>query len=284
MKKMLIKTMLVALTVSSVLGFAQAKETYQDSVNKDIDSFQTFFKSKFSDIAFDEFANGVYAIDLASREQWLEMEDFPPYEFAVDTGEELFDEAFANGKSYASCFENEGLGIAQNFPYFDDKRNEIITLDVAINDCRVKNGEAPLPYGKGELVNVAAYMVYSSRDNVLDIKVESEGAYNAYMAGKKFFYSKRGQLNFSCADCHMRIVGQRLRADITSTALGHTTGFPAYRFAWNEMGSLHRRYEECNRNVRALPFELQGKEYRQLEFFEAVMNRGLKINGPSSRK
>ena len=47
------------------------------------------------------------------------MEDFPPYEFAVDEGEALFATPFANGKSYADCFANGGDGIRQNYPYFD---------------------------------------------------------------------------------------------------------------------------------------------------------------------
>ena len=82
--------------------------------------------------------NGVYSIDLSSREQWESIEDFPPYEINIEQGEELFNTPFKNGNNYASCFENEGIGIRQNYPYFDEDRGEVVTLELAINECRIK--------------------------------------------------------------------------------------------------------------------------------------------------
>lgn len=257
---------------------------FKAMVQQDINDFQSFFKKRFSQVGFSEYKNGVYAIDAASREQWLEMEDFPPYEFAVDDGETLFETPFANGKSYADCFANDGESIRQNYPYFDSKKGKVITLELAINNCRQTNGEKPLAYKKGALANLSAYMASTSTGNVFATEVPDEAAYQAYSDGKEFFYSKRGQLNFSCADCHMRVAGQKLRADITSPALGHPTGFPVYRAKWEEMGTLHRRYAGCNRNIRAKPLPAQGRAYRNLEYFQSVMSQGLEINGPSSRK
>ena len=253
-------------------------------VQQDIDDFQSYFKKRFSRVEFSEYKNGVYAIDAASREQWLEMEDFPPYEFAVDEGEALFTEPFANGKTYADCFANGGEGIRQNYPHFDSKKGEVITLELAINNCRQANGEKPLAYKKGALAKLSAYMASTSAGNIFATAVPDEAAYQAYSEGKEFFYSKRGQLNFSCADCHMRVAGQKLRADITSPALGHPTGFPVYRAKWEEMGTLHRRYAGCNKNIRAKPLPAQSRAYRNLEYFQSVMSQDLEINGPSSRK
>ena len=88
-----------------------------------------------------DFTNGVYSIDKPSREQWEAFEDFPPYEIFVDKGEELFKKPFKNGKTYASCFPNAEKGMKQNYPYFDKSRKEVITIELAINECRKKNGE-----------------------------------------------------------------------------------------------------------------------------------------------
>ncbi len=88
----------------------------------------------------------------------------------------------------------------------------------------------------------------------------------------------------SCQNCHMGAFATMLRADRVGPAYGHTTGFPVYRGAWEALGSLHKRYAECNRNVRAKPFAFQSEEYRNLEFFENLMSEGLELNGPSSRK
>ncbi|MDQ7049324.1 MAG: sulfur oxidation c-type cytochrome SoxA [Enterobacterales bacterium] len=257
---------------------------YQQKVNQDVKRFREFFASKFPNIELEEFVNGAYAIDAATREQWLEIEEFPPYEIPVEEGQEFFEAPFANGKTYADCFENGGIGIRQNFPYFDEKTNQVITLELAINQCREANGEQPLDYGQGELASISAYMANESRDNVFDIKVNSEAAYKAYMAGKQFFYSKRGQLNFACADCHLKISGSLLRADILSPAIGHPTGMPVYRSNWGELGTIGHRYRECNKNVRAEPLDYQSESYRNLEFYQTVMSNGLVVNGPSSRK
>ena len=285
-----IKSGLILAGLLALSGIASADAgnkaglDYKAMVQQDIRDFQDYFKKRFSQVEFSEYKNGVYAIDAASREQWLEMEDFPPYEFAVDDGEALFETPFANGKSYADCFANGGESIRQNYPYFDSKKGEVITLELAINNCREANGEKPLAYKKGALAVLSAYMASTSTGNVFAVSVPDEAAYQAYSEGKEFFYSKRGQLNFSCADCHMRVAGQKLRADITSPALGHPTGFPVYRAKWEEMGTLHRRYAGCNKNIRAKPLPAQGRAYRNLEYFQSVMSQGLEVNGPSSRK
>ncbi len=257
---------------------------YQGKVDQDIKRFRSFYSNKFPGVELDNFKDGIYAIDEATREQWLEIEEFPPYELSIDEGQEFFEIAFANGKSYADCFDNKGQAIRQNYPYFDNDSNQVITLELAINQCRKTNGETPLSYGQGELVAISAYMANSSRDQKFDIKVPNKAAYKAYMNGKQFFYSKRGQLNFSCADCHLKIAGSNLRADRLSPAIGHPTGMPVYRSAWGELGSIGHRYRECNKNVRAEPLAYQSEAYRNLEYYQTLMSNGLVVNGPSSRK
>jgi sulfur-oxidizing protein SoxA len=88
---------------------------------------------------------------------------FPPYDFAIDEGKTAFKTPFANGKSYADCFDNRGEGVRQSFPYFDVKAGEVVTLDLAINRCRMDNGEKPLPYQTVMMASLTAYMAYTSR-------------------------------------------------------------------------------------------------------------------------
>jgi len=128
-------------------------------------------------------------------------------------------------------------------------------------------------------------MAYTSRGNKIDIKIPAEeGALAAYEAGKQHFYAKRGQLNMSCADCHQYNAGNRVRADILSPALGHTSHFPVYRSKWGGLGTIHRRYGGCNKQVRAKPYKPQSAEYANLEYFETYMSNGLESNGPGARK
>ena len=52
-------------------------------------ALREFFAQRFPDLDLNEMINGLYAFDEGAREQWLEMEDFPPYEIAIEEGEEL---------------------------------------------------------------------------------------------------------------------------------------------------------------------------------------------------
>lgn len=245
-----------------------------------------YYQKRFPNVEMQEFANGLYSFDEAAREQWIEMEDFPPYEIAIEEGEEFFNTPFANGKGYSECFENGGIGVRQNFPRFDTDAGEVVTLELAINQCREANGEAPLPYLEGELAAISAYMSYTSRGNVINVQIPEADprALAAHEAGKQFYYSRRGQLNFSCSSCHAQSAGSSLRADRLSTALGQATHWPVYRSSWGDIGTLHKRFRECNTQVRARPLEAQSEEFRNLEYFLTYMSNTLELNGPASRR
>jgi sulfur-oxidizing protein SoxA len=253
--------------------------------DQDLKAFRKHFTEKFPNVPVGDFVNGVYAVDKASREQWEAFEEFPSYEPFIDKGKALFEKKFANGKGFSNCFPNYKKGIRQNYPYFDTASGEVVTLESAINRCLTDNGEKPYKLKTGDITEVSAYLAYLSRDKKFDIKVPNDvRAITAYNRGKEHFYAKRGQLNMSCADCHYHYAGSYVRADILSPALGHPTGFPVYRNKWSGMGTLHRRYGGCNKQVRAKPFPAQSDEYKALEYFETYMSNGLVVNGPSQRK
>ncbi len=245
-----------------------------------------YYTGRFPDVPLQEFANGLYAFDEIAREQWIEMEDFPPYEIAIEDGQALFEAPFANGKSYADCFDNGGIGIRQQYPYFDADAGEVITLELAINQCRAANDEELLPYLIGDLAAISAYMSFTSRGNTINVKVpqDNPSALAAYESGKQYYYTRRGQLNFACMSCHVQSAGLMLRADRLSTTLGHATHWPVYRAKWGEIGTLQKRISECNSQVFAKPLEPQSIEYRNLEYFLTYISNGLELNGPASRR
>ncbi len=284
MKKLAVITSLFCLLATPLFATAGPKEDLKD--------FRKYYTDRFPETPMHDFINGVYSVDKASREQWEAFEEFPPYEIYVDKGEELFNKPFKNGKTYKSCFPSVNKGIKHKYPYFDKKSNQVITLELAINNCRKANGEKPLKYKKGAIAHLSAYIAYKSRGHKGSVKVVNTPESMAwYDRGKKHFYAKRGQLNMSCADCHYYNAGMKIRADILSPALGHTSGFPVYRNKWSladkkgdGMGTLQRRYGGCNKQVRAKPFKAQSEEYRALEYFHTYMSNGLDMNGPSVRK
>jgi sulfur-oxidizing protein SoxA len=247
-------------------------------------ALRDYYSNRFPGVDLGEHKDGVYAIDAGAREQWLEMEDFPPYEIAVDDGAELFEAPFANGLGYGHCFADDGA-VKQRYPYFDEARGEVITLELAINDCRSAHGEPTLEYDSEQLNILVAYMAYASRGHVVAVDTPvSDASLAAYEAGKRFYSTRRGQLNFACSSCHIQLVGNRLRAERLSATLGQVTHWPVYRFKWEQVGGVHKRFAECNSQVGAEPFPAQSDEYRNLEYFLSYLSNGLELNGPATRK
>jgi L-cysteine S-thiosulfotransferase len=250
----------------------------------DARAFRNYFVEKFPNVNLDDFANGPYSLNEDMRRQWEEKEQFPPYEFSLEAGKELFAKPFANGKHYADCFSEQGIGIRQNYPRFDEKTGQVITLELALNQCREANGEKAISYTGDDMAALTAYMAFTSRGKPFDIKIPDDSrAHEAYENGKRYFYSRRGQLNFSCATCHVQNPGERLRAEVLAPALGILNAMPIYRSEWGGMGTTSRRFITCNSQVRGVPLEPQAEEYRDLEYFLSYVSNGLPISGPGSR-
>lgn len=274
---------LAMTAVAAMIGFLPV--IGHATPEQDLKAFREFYMKRFPGVPLDEFKNGVYAIDQDARSSWEAIEEFPPYDDQLKKGEQLFKTPFANGKTYGSCFKHGGIGIRQNYPYFDPKSGEIKTLEMEINECREKNGEQPLDYKKGDMAAISAYMASTSNGKKFNIKVTRDPRSIAwYEKGKSLFYSKRGQLNMACANCHVDNAGKRIRSETLGPALGHPAHFPVYRLKWGELGTLHWRYMGCQKQIRAKPFKPQSPEFRALEYFESYMSNGISINAPSSRK
>ena len=92
----------------------------------------------------------------AAREQ-ESIEKFPPYELAVERGEEIYNKTFANGKSFKDCFGEDG-SVRGQYPYWDKERGMVVTMELAINEC-LEIMVKPLKYKKGAIADVKAYVL-----------------------------------------------------------------------------------------------------------------------------
>ena len=273
---------LVLAASCGALPLASAAET-PDPV-ADAKAFRDYFTRKFPKVALEDFVNGPYSMNEDMHRQWEEKEQFPPYEFALEAGKEMFAKPFRNGKTYADCFANGGIGVRQTYPTFDEKEGKVITLELALNRCRQANGEAPYSYVKDEMASLTAYMAFTSRGKPMDIRIPDDPrAREAFQEGKRYFYTRRGQLNFSCATCHVQSPGERIRAEVLAPALGIMNAMPIYRSEWSGMGTTSRRFTSCNSQIRGVPLEPQSDEYRNLEYYLSYVSNGLPISGPGAR-
>jgi sulfur-oxidizing protein SoxA len=275
----------VFIAVAIVVGTAQPLLAANDVDPKaDFKAFRKYFTERFSKVPLNDFVNGPYSMDEGLRKQWKAIDEFAPYQFAVEKGKAMFATPFKNGKTYGDCFPNKGIGIRQNYPMFDAKSGQVITLEVAVNQCLEANGEKPFDYSKDDMAAVTAYMAFTSRGKPFDIKIPNDPrALAAYKKGEEYFYTRRGQLNFACAGCHVQMPGQLIRSEVLAPALGITAALPIYRSQWGGMGTTTRRLRTCNSQIRGVPLPGGDENYRNVEYFLSYMANGLPISGPGAR-
>lgn len=272
----------LVLALAAMAGYARAATAPDPAA--DAKALQAYFQQRFPKLPLAKYVDGPYNFSPGARAQWEQILEFPPYGFALDHGKTLFATKFPNGSGYAACFPHGGIGIAQTYPQFDAKTGRVVTLPIAINRCRVANGLPKLKLTTGDMADIDAYMVHASRGKIIAVTVPKDPrALAAYAAGKEYFYSRRGQLNFSCASCHVQGAGQQLRGDTLAPALGMTASFPLYRSKWGNMGTLVRRFIGCNGKVRSAADKPDSATYRDLEYFLTAMSNGLPIAGPGAR-
>lgn len=288
MKKII--AMFAASTLLGVSGVALSAQQ-SSAVQADIDAFQGYFMKKFPNLELNDFAHGAYAMSEDKLMQFENVMEMPPHEDSVDKGEDMWNTAFKNGKTYASCFNVPVNKVRVQFPRWNAEAGKVETLEAMLNKCRVDNGEKPLKYKKGAMAFLSAYLTTAAIGEKINVIVPEgdEKALAVYNRGKKHFYTKRGQLNFSCADCHVTGAGVRVRGNTLSPALGHLTHFPVWRGKWarasgNGFGTIQRRYGGCNKQVRAKPFKAQKGEYDALEYFHTAMSNGMEISGTEYRE
>ncbi|PJB07793.1 MAG: sulfur oxidation c-type cytochrome SoxA, partial [Hydrogenophilales bacterium CG_4_9_14_3_um_filter_63_34] len=209
MKKIVIALAGLGILVGAFSAYAGPEEDRQKLVS--------YFKNKYPDLKFDDYIYSALAFDPDAKSQYNSIMEFPPYLSELEKGEKLWNTPLKSGKTYADCLPNGGKMIAGNYPLFDDARGKVITLEDALNDCRKANGEEAYKNADPKTMGLlSAYMRTLSDGMKVNIKVVGEGALKAYEDGKKTFYRRAGQLNFSCGSCHVDNAGLRIRSELLS--------------------------------------------------------------------
>lgn len=272
---------LEALALTALLWTAPAIATPE----ADLAEIRAAYTERFPALPADDYVLGVYAIDPALRSQWEEVNEFPPYEFALDEGAALFKTPLPDGRTLADCLPEGGVGTAHRWPRINDETGEVETLAEAINACRTASGAAPWAYDTGPLVAVLTWLAYTSRGERLQLPLPATpAAAAAFERGREQFYRKRGQRNLACHDCHVRAVGQHLREQTLAPLLGAYNHYPLYSLRFGMMSMLQARFAACFEQVGAAELPQQSREYRDLEYFLAMLGRGLPWVAPGVQR
>ncbi|WP_147104015.1 sulfur oxidation c-type cytochrome SoxA [Tateyamaria sp. syn59] len=215
--------------------------------------------------------------------QALETDDFdnPAFVF-VDQGIDLFDKVDGTeGKACSSCHENveDFAGLRTQLPKVQD--GQLLAMEDLVNSCRTERmGAEPWKWSGGQMTAVTALIGLQSRGMPMDVAIDGEAA-PFWEQGKELYYTRVGQLDMSCSNCHEDNYGMMIRADHLSQ--GQINGFPTYRLKNAKLNSIHGRFKGCMKNIRATPFAEGGDEFKALELYLASRGQGLSVETPSVR-
>jgi sulfur-oxidizing protein SoxA len=218
--------------------------------------------------------------------QALQLDDFDnPAMIFVDQAADMFDTVDgAAGKSCSSCHENveEFAGLHASMPKVDAESGKLVAMEDLINECRTERMEAePWKWSGADMQGMVALIGLQSRGMPMDVAIDGPAA-PYWEQGKEMYYTRYGQLELSCANCHEENWGNMIRADHLSQ--GMINGFPTYRLKQAKLISRHNRFRGCIRDTRAETFAEGSDEFRALELYVASRGNGLSVETPAVRQ
>jgi sulfur-oxidizing protein SoxA len=189
----------------------------------------------------------------------------------------------ASGKSCADCHgEIKAMaGVAARYPAFSTTLKRPANLAQRINQSRtIDQGAAALAPESRDLLALEAAIARQSRGLPITPPVDVRLAPHL-AAGAALFAQRQGQLNLSCANCHIDNAGGKL-AGVTLPQ-GQANAYPVYRLEWQSLGSLQRRLRNCLVGMRAEPYAFDAPEYVNLELFLMQRAAGMPVEAPGVR-
>lgn len=219
--------------------------------------------------------------------QALQDDDFNNPGFLwVERGEELWNTADGDaGKSCATCHEDAETsmkGVRAEMPKWNAEKGRPLTLEQQVNACRTERMQADeWKWESDDMLGMTAYIGLQSRGMPMNVQI-SGPMEPWYEKGKELYYTRFGQLDMACANCHQSNFGSYIRADMLSQ--GQINGFPTYRLKWQKPGSIHRRFKGCMGQIRADGFKRGSDELTALEIYVAHRGQGLPIETPAVRQ
>ena len=217
--------------------------------------------------------------------QAVQMDDFdnPGMIFVEDARAQWDTVEGAENKSCNSCHgaPEELAGVRAVYPKWNDEKGKVTTLEMEVNNCRTERmGADAWKYTGGDMTNMVALISSVSRGMTVNVAIDGP-AQSAWEQGKELYYTRTGQLELSCANCHEDSYGMMIRADHLSQ--GQINGFPTYRLKNTKLNSVHARFKGCVRDTRAHTFSPGSDEFIALELYVASRGNGLSVEGPSVR-
>ena len=199
----------------------------------------------------------------------------------IESGRKLWTARFKDGRSLATCFPNAGRRVAARYPQYDTRLKRVVTLEMAINQCRKTHREALYePDDPDTMGAVVAYLRSLSDGEKVNVRVP-QAAQAVYDQGKRLYFTRLGQLNFACASCHIHGAGRYYGDALLTTAAGQAARAPFIR--GQAAVTLQARMRECLALMGAAPFPAGSDELNAIEYFLTYLSNGTLIRANRPR-
>lgn len=187
------------------------------------------------------------------------------------------------GESCAGCHQGpESMtGLRATTPRVDAKTGKLMLVENYVNTCVTERmGLEAWGMTGSKMKDMLALISMQSRGQTVNVAIDGPAA-PFWEKGKEIYYTRYGQLEMSCANCHEDNYGKFIRSDHLSQ--GQVNGFPVYRLKDAGILSAQQRFIGCVRDTRAETFKAGSDEFKALELYVASRGNGLSVEGVSMR-
>jgi sulfur-oxidizing protein SoxA len=226
-----------------------------------------------------------YNFQISQTQEMQDDDMLNPGFLWLDQGRELWEkEEGRKEKSCRNCHDDAGSsmkGVGASYPKYRPASGKVVNIEQRVNICRTERMEAePWQFNSDEMLAMTVFVKHQSRG--MPVKVDIDGPSAPWFErGKKHFFTRRGQFDMNCADCHTANFGKLLRGDLVSQ--GHTNAYPIYALGDGRVRPLHKLLWHCNDLMRSTPFDFLSDEYVALELYLAWRGQGLPVETPGVR-
>ena len=271
------RTLLIASLLAASTAFADEEAT--------LDVEGEVFVTETAAPAHMENVDTIYSgwVFRTDETQALQTDDFdnPAFVFLDQAIDQWDVVEGSEGKACSSCHEDvaDFAGLKATLPRVED--GELVTLTNLVNECRTERmGAEAWKYSGAQMSAMTALIAHQSRGMLMNVAIDGEAA-PFWEKGKELYYTRVGQLDMACANCHEDNYGNMIRADHLSQ--GQTNGFPLYRLKNAKINTTHGRFKGCMSNIRATPYKEGSDEFKALELYLASRGQGLSVETPAVR-
>jgi sulfur-oxidizing protein SoxA len=277
-------TAFAALVISAPIVFAGGADDDTLSIDGEVMISKTAAPAHMAETGIDTIMSGWHFRE--DDTQAMQMDTFDnPGMIAVDQAMDAWNTVEGSAeKACASCHEGpESMkGVRAVYPKWNAEAGEMRTLAMQINNCRTEQmGAEAYKYDGAQMTAMESLISVQSRGMPVNVAIDGPAA-EYYEKGKEIYYTRYGQLELSCANCHEDNYGNYIRADHLSQ--GQINGFPTYRLKNAGLVQTHNRFRGCIRDTRAETFAVGSPEFVALEVYVASRGNGLSVEGPSVRQ